>query len=151
MAKAIHPVAGGLALLTVLSFWLSTVAVEVFGSVEAITLVKTTIPWGLLILIPAMALAGVSGQRVAKRRRGPLVNHKKKRMPFIAANGVLILVPSAIFLSFKAQAGTFDAAFYVVQALELAAGAVNITLLGLNMRDGFRLTGKLSRRPSVGR
>lgn len=150
MAKAIHPVAGALALLTVLSFWLSTVVSEVFGGMEVVTLVKTTIPWGFLILIPAMVLAGVSGQRLARRRRGPLEDRKRKRMRFIAANGVLILVPSAIFLSVKARAGTFDAEFYVVQALELVMGAVNIRLLGLNMRDGLRLTGKLSRRPAAG-
>ena len=36
--------------------------------------------------------------------------------------------------------------FYAVQALEMVAGAVNITLLGLNMRDGLRMKGKLRRR-----
>jgi len=35
-----------------------------------------------------------------------------------------------------------------VQALELAAGAVNITLLGLNMRDGLRMKGRLRRQPA---
>ena len=38
------------------------------------------------------------------------------------------------------------ARFYAVQALEMVAGAVNITLLGLNMRDGLRMKGKLRRR-----
>ena len=33
-----------------------------------------------------------------------------------------------------------------VQALELVAGATNITLLGLNMRDGLRMKGRLRRR-----
>ncbi len=37
--------------------------------------------------------------------------------------------------------GEFDANFYAVQALELAAGAVNITLLGFNLRDGLRMKG----------
>lgn len=73
---------------------------------------------------------------------------KQKRMPFIAANGILILIPSALFLSFKAQTGAFDTGFYAVQAIELIAGAVNIALLSLNMRDGMRLTGKLRRRPA---
>ena len=39
-------------------------------------------------------------------------------------------------------AGEFDTAFYAVQALELAAGATNIMLLGLNMRDGLKMTGR---------
>ena len=61
-------------------------------------------------------------------------------MPFIAANGLLILVPAAIFLSVRAQAGMFDGAFYAVQAVELLAGAINVTLIGLNIRDGLRLS-----------
>ena len=64
-------------------------------------------------------------------------------MPLIAANGVLVLIPSALFLASEARAAEFDASFYVVQALELAAGATNITLLGLNMRDGLKMKGRL--------
>jgi hypothetical protein len=37
---------------------------------------------------------------------------------------------------------------YTVQALELAAGATNITLLGLNMRDGLTMKGRLRSRPT---
>jgi hypothetical protein len=68
-------------------------------------------------------------------------------MPLIAANGVLVLIPSALFLAFKARAGEFDTSFYAVQALELAAGAANIALLGLNMRDGLKMKSWLRRRP----
>ena len=35
--------------------------------------------------------------------------------------------------------------FCAVQAVEFAAGAVNITLLGLNMRDGLKMKGWLRR------
>tara|TARA_R110002094_G_scaffold219630_2_gene191726 strand:+ start:511 stop:954 length:444 start_codon:yes stop_codon:yes gene_type:complete len=146
MTKTIHSIAGGIALLMILTFWLSTALSELFASVDAITTVKTLIPWGFLILVPALAVAGGSGFQMARKRRGPLVETKKKRMPIIAANGILILIPSALFLSFKAQAGAFDTWFYAIQALELVAGAVNFTLLGLNMRDGLRMTGKMRRR-----
>jgi hypothetical protein len=54
-------------------------------------------------------------------------------------NGLLVLLPSAYALASMANAGRFDGLFYAVQALELAAGAINITLLALNMRDGVRL------------
>ena len=40
--------------------------------------------------------------------------------------------------------GQFAALFYAVQGIELVAGAVNITLMSLNMRDGLRLSGRLS-------
>ena len=148
MIKIIHPVAGVLALATILSFWLSTLLSELFGGAAVITMVKTMIPWGFLILVPAMALAGMSGFRLGKTWRGPVVSQKRKRMPIIAANGILILIPAALFLSARAQAGVFDTGFYIVQGLELVAGAVNITLLSLNMRDGLRLSGKLRRVPA---
>ncbi|EPX81018.1 hypothetical protein [Litoreibacter arenae] len=143
MTRTIHPIAGGVALLMIVTFWLSTAVAEVFADIDTVVTVKTLIPWGFVILIPALATVGGSGFKLGKKYRGPLVETKKKRMPFIAANGILILIPSALFLSFKAQAGAFDQWFYIVQGLELIAGAVNISLLGLNMRDGLRLKGKL--------
>jgi hypothetical protein len=61
-------------------------------------------------------------------------------------NGILILIPASLHLSSRSQAGDCDAGFYTVQAVEFIAGALNIALLGLNMRDGRRLTGA-GRRP----
>ena len=62
------------------------------------------------------------------------------------AAGLLVLVPCALVLNRWAAAGAFDAMFYAVQALELVAGAVNLTLMGLNIRDGLRISGRLRRR-----
>lgn len=148
MIRIIHPMAGILALLTIATFWLSTALTELFGSQATVTAVKTAIPWGFLLLIPALAAAGGAGVALAKGRRTGLVGTKLKRMPFIAANGILVLIPSASYLASKARVGDFDAAFYAVQALELAAGAANITLLALNMRDGLKMTGWLRRKPA---
>jgi hypothetical protein len=39
----------------------------------------------------------------------------------------------------------FDLSFYLVPALELAAGAANLTLLGLNVGDGLEMKGRLRR------
>lgn len=146
MLKLIHPMAGGVALVTIATFWLSTALSEIFGSEAMVVAVKTAIPWGFLLLIPAIALAGGTGFGLAKGRRGGLVGAKIKRMPMIGANGVLILIPSALFLASKASTASFDSAFYAVQALELAAGAANITLLGFNMRDGLKMKGWLRRK-----
>lgn len=140
MLKIVHPVAGLIAILTIATFWLSTAISELFLSEAAVVAVKTAIPWGFLILIPALAATGGSGFVWSKGQRQGLVGAKLKRMPFIAANGLLVLIPSALFLASKARAGEFDTTFYVVQALELIAGATNITLLGLQMRDGMKLT-----------
>lgn len=139
MIKIVHPVAGVIAILTIATFWLSTALSELFASQATVAAVKTAIPWGFLLLIPALAAAGGSGFALAKGRRTGLAAAKMKRMPVIAANGLLILIPAALFLASKASAGEFDTAFYAVQALELIAGAVNIALLGLNLRDGFMI------------
>lgn len=146
LLKLVHPVAGVLALLTIATFWLSTALSELFASEAIVTAVKTAIPWGFLLLIPALAAAGGSGFTLAKGRRAGLVGAKLRRMPWVAANGILILIPAALFLASKARAAEFDTAFYAVQALELAAGATNITLLSLNMRDGLKMKGRLRRR-----
>ena len=61
----------------------------------------------------------------------------------IAVNGVFILIPAAIFLSQSAASANFDTTFYIVQGIELFAGATNLLLMALNMRDGLKLSGKL--------
>ncbi len=147
MLKIIHPIAGVLAILTIATFWLSTAVAELFASHTVVASVKMAIPWGFLLLIPALAAAGGSGFALAKGRRGGLIGAKIKRMPIIAGNGILVLIPSALYLASKASAGEFDTAFYAVQALELVAGAANITLLGLNMRDGLKMKGRFRPRP----
>ena len=35
-----------------------------------------------------------------------------------------------------------------MQAIELVAGAVNLTLMGLNVRDGLRMSGRLRVAPA---
>ena len=146
MLTRIHAIAGTLGLLTILSFWLSTALVELGGSAEAIAVVKRGILWGMIVLIPSMIAVGGSGFQLSLRCSGGLISTKKKRMPFIAANGLLVLLPSAVYLDHLASAGTFGTGFYVVQGVELLAGATNITLMSLNMRDGLRLTGRIGRK-----
>lgn len=140
MIGKLHPIAGIVAFLTILGFWLSTIIVELGGDPTAIASVKLVILWGLLLLIPAIATAGITGFRIGGKSQRPDVAIKRKRMPLIAFNGVLVLVPCAIVLQQRASAGLFDTTVTAVQALELIAGAANLTLLGLNIRGGFRLS-----------
>jgi hypothetical protein len=142
MKTWIHAAAGAIALLTVSAFWLSTATVELLGDEAAITMVKNCVLAGMAVLIPAMIVAGASGFSLGKGWKSPVVARKRQRMRIIAANGLLVLVPSAYLLSNLADAGRFDTLFTIVQVIELAAGAVNITLLSLNMRDGLSLRRK---------
>jgi len=80
-------------------------------------------------------------------RGGRLVEVKKRRMRFIATNGLLIRLPSAFALAAMTNAGRFDALFHGVPVLGLPSGAVNFVLIALKMRDGLRLSSRL--RPRV--
>ncbi len=146
MTRKIHPIAGAIAFLMIACFWLSTVLVELFGSDALITAVKTTIPLGFFILVPAMAAVGGSGFTLAGKGRSEVLRDKARRMPIIAFNGIVILIPAALFLAAKAQAGELDSTFYLVQILELIAGATNLTLMSLSIRDGLQLKGRFRRR-----
>ena len=139
MKARIHGLAGLLAMLTIATFWLSTLVAELFLSVATITWVKQAIVWGLFVLIPLLMITGGSGFVLGRNSSYPVIARKRRRMPFIALNGMLLLAPAAIYLSWKAQSGAFDGWFYGVQVLELLAGATNLLLMGLNARDDVRL------------
>jgi len=143
-ARRVHGVAGIVATLCIASFSCATLLTEGFGSEDALARLKGLIVMpGLFILVPAIAITGGSGFLLSRARRGRLVDAKKKRMPFIAANGLLVLVPCAIVLDRWATAGSLGTALYAIQALELSAGATNLVLMGMNMRDGLRMSGWL--------
>ncbi|USG62571.1 hypothetical protein NBZ79_06230 [Sneathiella marina] len=140
MKTKIHATAGIIGFLIIGIFWTSTVLSELFGSYEDIASVKTAILQGMFILIPALMIAGGSGMVMGQRRTDIPAVSKKKRMPFIVANGLLVLVPAAIYLQSKASVGDFDGIFYTIQGVELVAGAANFILMGLNIRDGLAMT-----------
>ena len=72
-------------------------------------------------------------------------------MRIVAANGLLVLLPSAFVLASWASTGRFDGIFYALQGVELLAGAVNFSLLVMNMRDGLKHSGRLMpKRPVPG-
>lgn len=144
--RKFHALAGGLALLTVLAFWTSTILSELSGDLGLIARVKAGVLMGMVVLVPCLMATGGSGFHLAKSWRGPVVEAKKRRMMAAALNGVVVLVPSALLLAFWSAQGRLDAWFSFVQALELVAGAVNIVLLGLNLRDGLRMRKRLSTR-----
>jgi len=135
--RTIHAITGCIALCTISIFWISTVFIEIFGTQASIATVKTGIVYGMALLIPALAIAGTSGTALGKSKTLPWVSTKTWRMKLVAVNGLLILLPGAIFLAGRAQAGQFDTLFYLIQAAELIAGTLNITLLLRNLLDGL--------------
>jgi hypothetical protein len=142
MKSAVHGLFGAVALLCILAFWTSTIVSELFLGQASVVAVKNAVLAAMWALIPAMALTGASGFALGRRHRGQWVAVKRLRMKLAAANGILVLLPSAFVLARMANTGRFDGGFYALQGVELVAGAVNIALLALNMRDGLRLSGK---------
>jgi hypothetical protein len=96
-----------------------------------------------------MASVGGSGFSLGKNRKGRLIDDKKKRMRILAINAFLVMIPSALFLNSKAVNGQFDTIFYSVQMVELVAGLFQLSLLGLNFWDGFKMAGRLKAQPKI--
>ena len=134
----VHIAASLVATATIFVFLVLAVASEVAPGFTASA--RASILKGLLVLVPALMAIGITGLRLARRHHGRLVDDKLRRMKLVAFNGLFILVPSAFWLAGRAEAGHFDAAFGVVQLIELVAGAANLRLLLLNLRDGMRLS-----------
>jgi Na+/H+ antiporter NhaA len=143
MLKTVHAAAATLAMLLIATFWTSTLVSELFlGTASVVTIKHLIARYGLVCLVILMALTGGTGFAAAKHRTGRLVEEKKRRMPLIGANGVLLMIPAALFLDARASAGQFDTWFYAVQAVELAVGLLQLTLMGKSLRAGLRLSGR---------
>jgi hypothetical protein len=144
----LHAAAGTMAMLLIAIFWFSTLVSELLLDTTAVAAVKHYVAmYGLVCLVTLMATAGGTGFVLGKNRKGRLLEEKKSRMPLIGASVVLIMIPAAIFLNGKAEAGSFDTWFYAVQAVELVVGAAQLILMGKNFRAGLRLTGRLRAAP----
>ncbi len=149
MKKLLHMFGAIIATLCIATFFSSSLLTELFGSPAQVATVKSLIVFpGLWLLIPAMIATGASGS--AMGRAGKLVQQKQKRMKIVAANGLLILLPCALVLNSLAAAGEFTLTFYLLRVLELLSGAGNLVLMGLNIRDGLKLSGRgKKRQPST--
>lgn len=140
----IHGFAGGMAILTIATFWISSFVAEVFLTESVVIQVKQSIVYyGLVPLVLFMAITGGSGNFLAKNRQNKIVQSKMKRMRILAINGLLVMIPSALFLNHKASLSEFDWIFYSVQVLELGVGLVQLYLLSQNFKEGLILSRKL--------
>lgn len=141
--RIFHALAGAIAFLTILAFWVSTLVAELFLAESAIMAAKQVILYGMALLVPSIALTSLSGAVLARPRPGPLAQSKAARMRIIAANGLLIMVPASLYLYGKASRGQMDGGFFTVQVVELLVGAVQLFLVGRNFRDGLLLAGRV--------
>ncbi len=139
MKITIHKISAFIAISCIILFFSATIITEIFGSYGNIATIKKLILFpGLFILIPFIIITGISGSLLTKAKKG-IVAKKKKRMLFIALNGIFILVPCAIILSYLASNMLFNKIFYTIQTFELLAAMANIILMSLNIKDGIKI------------
>jgi hypothetical protein len=154
--RTIHRTAGIVAFALVAIFWSTSVIVELVGSREAIAAAKLGIAWGLAALVPAVIVANGSGVYRARSRTRPggglppLLVRKRRRGAAVAAIGFTVLLPCALWLAWHASGNApLSGTFHAVQAIELAGGGINLILLGLNARDGYRMRGRPRTAPAA--
>jgi hypothetical protein len=142
----LHGVSGAAALGLVACFWSLALWCELGASAATVVVLRQGILYALPLLVLALATAGASGARLAGRVPGPAARAKLRRMRLAAVNGLLVLIPAAVFLGLRARAGDLSGPFATVQAAELCAGAVNMVLLGRNLAAGLAMRARAPHR-----
>jgi hypothetical protein len=140
----IHIIATIIAATAITSFFISSLAAEINGSETTIRKVKEVILYFLPVLLVAMPALGITGNILAGKSLDPIVLAKKRRMKIVFVNG-LILITLACFLYYRSHYQTIDSIFLTAQLTEFALGLTNLTLIGLNVKSGFQLSGSLKR------
>lgn len=146
MKKNIHAIAGVIGFICILTFVTSTVYAVFLGDTATYAAIKGNIFKWVFLLIAALLVAGGTGVNLLGKRQEVLALTKQKRGPIGFMTSLLILLPCAYFLSKWAAAGSIGTLLFVVQTLELLASGVVISMVGLNIRDGLALTGRIAKK-----
>lgn len=139
----IHLAATMVAVLTISTFFFSSLFAEIHGGEMWIRVVKKGIIYALPLLLFAMPAMAITGNNLAGNSKQSLIIMKQRRMKWIMLNGML-LTSLAVFLYYRSNFQTIDAAFFFAQVAELAFGMVNLILIGMNIKAGLRLSGRLN-------
>jgi len=148
MKGLMHAVAGVSGFVLVSTFVLSTVASALSGSPDLMATVKSLVFMGMFLLLPALVGAGATGMSLLGKRTAELGLTKQLRGPRAFMTSLLVLLPTSGLLWWRSSAGTFDAVYYGAQAIELGASGFVLLMIGLNIRDGLALRGRI-RSPGV--
>lgn len=107
--------------------------------------------FGLPVLIGCLVTAALSGRHLARNSRAAVIRRKQRRMRIVAAAGIVVLVPCALILDDLTASVSVGGVVTALEIAEMLVGALNLTLLVLNFRDGRGLTRprRPSRRPEM--
>lgn len=140
----IHIIATVIALLTIGSFFTSSLVAELSGDKTLIRDVKEAILFALPLMLIAMPAVGLTGNKLAGKSQNPIVLAKQKRMKFVFMNGVA-LIGLACCLYYRSHYQTIDGIFLTAQIAEFGLGLTNLVLIGLNSKNGLQLSGRFKK------
>ncbi|SEH33401.1 hypothetical protein [Magnetospirillum fulvum] len=137
-AELIHPLAARATLGLFVLIWGSAVAAGLFADREMLAFIKEVVVWTLFLLTPLTMLTAGTGLILGRARPGPITDRKRRRLRLIVAIGIVILLPATLVLDAMVQSDSYDATLFLVfQGIELVAGLVLLTLMGISVRDGI--------------
>jgi hypothetical protein len=137
---------GTIALTLVSTSLLASMVSEFWYSQEVISEVKELILQGMLLLVAILSLTAIFGLILSKKRRGSIIEAKKKRMIWIFLIAILVLLPDAYLMNLHSQTEGTGWLYFLPLAIEYIFDVIILILLGLNFLDG----GKLVRQSVLG-
>jgi hypothetical protein len=143
----IHIVATIIAVAAISCFFISSLVAEITRNEVYIRSVKRVILYLVPILLIVMPALRISGTKLCGKSQNPTILAKAKRMKFIFINGVC-LIALACFLYYRSHYQSIDNIFIGAQLAEFLFGLTNLILIGLNIKSGFQLSGRLKKSKS---
>ena len=150
MKSAVHAVAGVLGFVLAGSFVVATLAAAFLVTPELRTSLHAGVLGGMLPLLLCLLGAGATGMSLLGTRKAPLGLTKQLRGPRAFMTTLLVLLPTSAVLWYWSST---DAVYYGALALNVVASAFVLLNVGLNIRDGLALRGRIraagARSPSI--
>lgn len=137
-----HLLATLIAVVLISTFFISSLVAEIINDHQFIKVVKLCILYALPLMVIIMPILAISGNKLAGASQSPLIKQKKGRMKLIMING-LLLITLALFLYFQSHFREINTTFLIGQMAELLLGMLNLILIGVNIRAGLKLSGKV--------
>lgn len=135
-----HKVAGVVMLITLVTFFVSTITIELLGDHEQIKWLKLLIMiFAIVLIVPLTIIIGKTGKKVSIGHNPKLLKKKSKLFKTIQRIGPFVLAPTGISLYFMARSDIFNAVFYTIQLIELIAQLTSIVLIIIAINTGIQL------------
>lgn len=134
-----HLMATIIAATTITLFFSFSLIAELNAEVAFIKTVKTGILYALPIMILAMPILKITGDKLAGNSGNPIIRAKKQRMKWMSINGI-VLIALAIFLYYRSHYQEIDGIFLAAQLVEFVFGLANLNLIFRNAKSGWKLS-----------